>query len=273
VKSFTLKDIALAGLIAAVYAVLGLAFFPISFGVYQVRVAEALTVLPFLSRAAIPGLFIGCMLANVYGGQGWQDIVFGSLITLAAAVLTQMTARLTRTALSNVLSSVPAILLWAGGLVLLSKGSIHTPVIGLAVISVAILALATRPKSRPQPSATAVYVLRLASAATLVGAVVLVPAPQDWMTYVVGVIALVGAWLMTWYLTLIRQRGENPNTLIAPLPPVILNAFGVALYLAPILEFNYWFVVQMIGIGQLVACYVLGLPLLRLLQNRKSLFT
>jgi len=83
---------------------------------------------------------------------------------------------------------------------------------------------------------------------------------------------LLGAWITTWYLSIVRLRGENPNLLIAPLPPVILNAFGVALYLAPILEFNYWFVVQMIGVGQLIACYLLGLPLLRLLQQRKSLF-
>ncbi|MCP4684003.1 MAG: QueT transporter family protein [bacterium] len=92
------------------------------------------------------------------------------------------------------------------------------------------------------------------------------------MTYLVGVVALAGAWTMTWYLTVVRLRGENPNLLIAPLPPVVLNAFGVSLYLAPLFDLDYWFVVQMIGIGQLIACYVLGLPMLRLLLKRKSLF-
>lgn len=271
-KSFTLKDIALSGLVAAIYAVLGLAFAPISFGAYQVRVAEALTVLPFLTRSAVPGLFIGCMIANVYGGMGWQDIVFGSLITLAAAVLTRLAGKLTRTSLSDAISSVPTVLLWAGGLVLLSRGSFHAPIIGFAVISIALLTLATRPKGRPQPSVTAVYALRLTSAATLIGAIFLAPTFEDRITFAVGVVALVAAWVLTWYLTVIRLRGENPNLLIAPLPPVILNAFGVSLYLAPILDINYWFVVQMIGIGQLIACYVLGLPLLRLLQKRQSLF-
>ena len=65
--------------------------------------------------------------------------------------------------------------------------------------------------------------------------------------------------------------GENPNVLLAPLPPVLVNAFGVSLYLAPMLGFDYWFSVQMIGVGQLIACYMLGLPLLRLLQKRTSL--
>ena len=47
-----------------------------------------------------------------------------------------------------------------------------------------------------------------------------------------------------------------------------VNAFGVSIYLAPILGMDYWFAVQMIGIGQLAACYALGLPLLKLMQKR-----
>jgi uncharacterized membrane protein len=60
--------------------------------------------------------------------------------------------------------------------------------------------------------------------------------------------------------------------ILAPLPPVMVNAFGVSLYLAPILGFNYWFAVQMIGIGQIISCYLLGIPLLRILQKRVSMF-
>ena len=56
--------------------------------------------------------------------------------------------------------------------------------------------------------------------------------------------------------------------LLAPLPAVLFNAFGVSVYLAPLLGFNYWFSVQMIGIGQIVACYAIGLPLLILLRKR-----
>ncbi|MCX6836029.1 MAG: QueT transporter family protein, partial [candidate division Zixibacteria bacterium] len=58
----------------------------------------------------------------------------------------------------------------------------------------------------------------------------------------------------------------------APLPPVMVNAFGVSLYLAPMLGFSYWFAVQMIGIGQIISCYLLGIPLLRILQKRVSIF-
>jgi len=74
--------------IAALYAILTILFAPISYGQIQVRISEILTVLPFFTPAAIPGLFIGCIVANFYGGIGIIDIVFGSLATLIAAFLT-----------------------------------------------------------------------------------------------------------------------------------------------------------------------------------------
>lgn len=77
-----------AALIAAMYAVLTIAFAPISYGQVQLRVSEVLTILPFFTPAAIPGLFVGCIVANIYGGMGILDIVFGSLATLIAAFLT-----------------------------------------------------------------------------------------------------------------------------------------------------------------------------------------
>lgn len=77
-----------AALIAAAYAAITLLLQPISFGIVQFRVSEALTVLPALMPAAIPGLFIGCLLANTLGGLGWVDIVFGSLASLLAGWLT-----------------------------------------------------------------------------------------------------------------------------------------------------------------------------------------
>jgi len=76
-----------AAIIAALYAALTILLAPISYGQMQVRVSEALTVLPFFTPAAIPGLFVGCLLANIYGGNGLPDIVFGSLATLMAAFL------------------------------------------------------------------------------------------------------------------------------------------------------------------------------------------
>ena len=79
-----------AAVIAALYVVLVVIFNYISFGPIQFRVAEALTILPYFTPAAIPGLFIGCILANVIGGAVIWDIIFGSIATLIGAVFTYL---------------------------------------------------------------------------------------------------------------------------------------------------------------------------------------
>jgi uncharacterized membrane protein len=86
-----------AALIAALYAALTLLAMatPVGalfFGQIQVRIPEALTILPFFTPAAIPGLFIGCLVSNLVGataglGCGVWDVIFGSLATLLAAWL------------------------------------------------------------------------------------------------------------------------------------------------------------------------------------------
>lgn len=76
-----------AAAIAAVYVVLTMVFAPISFGEIQVRISEALTILPFFTPAAIPGLFVGCLVGNILGGAILPDIIFGSLATLIGAVI------------------------------------------------------------------------------------------------------------------------------------------------------------------------------------------
>ena len=73
-------------MIAAVYTVLCLLLRPLSFSVIQVRIAEALCILPYFSPAAVPGLTIGCFLANVLGGADLPDVIFGTLATLIGAV-------------------------------------------------------------------------------------------------------------------------------------------------------------------------------------------
>ena len=90
---FTTRSLVDAGLIAAIYVVLTLIFQPISFGAIQFRIAEALTLLPILTPNAVPGLFIGCLLANWLGGGIWFDVVLGSIATLLAAVCTRMTRK------------------------------------------------------------------------------------------------------------------------------------------------------------------------------------
>ena len=74
-----------AALIAAIYVVLTLVFKPISFDFIQVRIAEALTILPMFLPAAVPGLFLGCLIANFFGGAVLWDVIFGSLATLLGA--------------------------------------------------------------------------------------------------------------------------------------------------------------------------------------------
>jgi len=88
--------LAQGAMIAAVYVVLTLVFAPISYGEVQVRVSEALTVLPFFTPAAVPGLFVGCLIANILGGAILPDIIFGSLATLLGAVGTYLLRKKTR---------------------------------------------------------------------------------------------------------------------------------------------------------------------------------
>ena len=78
-----------AAFIAAVYVVLTFVAnsFGLASGVIQVRLSEALCILPFFTPAAIPGLFVGCLLANLITGCCLLDIVFGSLATLIGASL------------------------------------------------------------------------------------------------------------------------------------------------------------------------------------------
>lgn len=78
-----------AAFIAAVYVVLTFLAnaFGLASGVIQVRLSEALCILPFFTPAAIPGLFVGCLLANLITGCCLLDIVFGSLATLIGASL------------------------------------------------------------------------------------------------------------------------------------------------------------------------------------------
>ncbi|HZK12704.1 MAG TPA: QueT transporter family protein [Atribacterota bacterium] len=141
-------------MIAAIYVVLNIIFAPISYGPIQVRIAEALVVFSFIDSSAIMGLFLGCILANIYGGLGMVDVIGGSLCTLIAAYLT--------------------------------------------------------------------------------------------------------------------YKVKNPK--LAPLPPILINAFGVSIYLHFLFDLPYWITVLYIGIGELVACYILGYPLLILLiKNKKRL--
>lgn len=79
-----------AAAIAAIYVVLTIVFAPLSFGEVQVRFAEGLTILPYFTPAAIPGLFAGCLIGNFMGGAIPLDIICGSLATLIGAVFSYL---------------------------------------------------------------------------------------------------------------------------------------------------------------------------------------
>ena len=85
-KNLTTKKVVIAAMIAAIYAVLTIVLAPISYGPIQVRLSEALTVLPALTPRGIPGVFVGCIVANIISPYGLVDLVLGSLATLIAAI-------------------------------------------------------------------------------------------------------------------------------------------------------------------------------------------
>ncbi len=109
---FDTKYVTKAALIAAMYVVLILVqMIPaasFTFGAVQLRLAEGLTLLPFVEAAAIPGVFLGCLISNIIlagvSGLGLVDVIGGSLVTLAAAYLTSK-------AKNKYLAAVPPVLL------------------------------------------------------------------------------------------------------------------------------------------------------------------
>ena len=86
------KQLVTGGMIAAIYVVLTVlaAQFNLASGAIQVRFSEALTILPVFTVAAVPGLAIGCVLANLLTGCAAWDVVFGSVATLLGAIGTRL---------------------------------------------------------------------------------------------------------------------------------------------------------------------------------------
>ncbi|QKG83670.1 QueT transporter family protein [Kroppenstedtia pulmonis] len=82
------RKITAIAMIAAVYAAITLAVAPISYGLVQFRISEIMTVLPFITPLAIPGLFLGALTSNLFSPVGFYDVLFGSLASLIAAWLT-----------------------------------------------------------------------------------------------------------------------------------------------------------------------------------------
>ena len=88
-RSFTVRRIAEGGIIAALYVVLTYVAYTANLSgqlAVQMRLSEALTILPYFTPAAIPGLTIGCLIANLTTGAAIWDVIFGTLATLIGAI-------------------------------------------------------------------------------------------------------------------------------------------------------------------------------------------
>ena len=121
-RRFHTASITQAAIIAALYIVL--TFFANALGLanyaIQIRFSESLTILPYFTPAAIPGLFIGCLLSNILTGCALPDIIFGSLATLIGGIVTFLLRKYKwATPIGPIVSNaliVPFVLLYAYGI-------------------------------------------------------------------------------------------------------------------------------------------------------------
>jgi uncharacterized membrane protein len=115
-NKLTLRALVYQALLAAIYAALTIMLQPISYGPVQFRVSEALTVLPFVSPICTVGLTVGCLIANLVSSYGVWDVVFGSLATLLAGLLTAKAGKIWLAPMPPVVVNglvVGAMLAWA----------------------------------------------------------------------------------------------------------------------------------------------------------------
>ena len=87
-KKLTVSEITLCGVLAAIYAVLTIATASFAYGPIQFRITEALCVLPFFMPFTSIGLFVGCLVANLFSTVSALDIIIGSAATLIGCLWT-----------------------------------------------------------------------------------------------------------------------------------------------------------------------------------------
>lgn len=146
-KQSKVYKMALAAMIAAMYSAVSLALAPVSFGTVQMRIAEALTLLPVFDPVMIVGVALGCLVTNTVGFftgadiLGWLDIPFGTLATVIAAVLSYGMRNVRFKGLP-VLSAIPPVLLNAviigGELTFLIAGRFQWEVFAIQAASVGV---------------------------------------------------------------------------------------------------------------------------------------
>lgn len=111
-KRIDTKYIVKAGVIAAIYFVVTILLGSVSYGPIQFRISESLVVLPMVEPAAIWGVFIGCLLANIGSPFGLLDILGGSLVTLLAAYLTSKTNIFYKSILPPIILNALIVSIW-----------------------------------------------------------------------------------------------------------------------------------------------------------------
>ena len=143
------KDVSIAAIFAAMYAVSTVALAPISFAIYQLRVADALIALSLLfGPPSAIGLALGCAVANWYGGLGAVDIVGGSLANFVAAYAGWLIGRSERRVVRFAATVVQALLIGAivgGYLALLFGVPVEVGVLSItasSLIAISVLGFA-----------------------------------------------------------------------------------------------------------------------------------
>ena len=116
------KRVTMAGLIAAIYTATSLVTFPVASGAIQFRVSEALCLLPLLLPECVIALTAGCVLSNLITGCAILDVVFGSVVTLIAAILTRAVGTLIKST---------ALKLFVGGIFPVALNAFILPLIWL----------------------------------------------------------------------------------------------------------------------------------------------
>lgn len=95
-KKMTVITMVRAAVTAAMYFILTFTVQPIAYGPLQFRIGEALTLLPILYPETVIGLTVGCLIANIFSPYMWYDMVFGTLATMIAALMTFLIGRYLR---------------------------------------------------------------------------------------------------------------------------------------------------------------------------------
>ncbi len=98
-----IRSLVFTAVLAAVYAVATIVLAPISYGMVQFRLSEILVLLAFINRKTIPGLVLGCLLANLYSQLGMMDVIFG---TLATYISVMIMSRISNIWVSSIIPSI-----------------------------------------------------------------------------------------------------------------------------------------------------------------------